>query len=76
MRNAPAQFQRFMDGVLGSLRWIAALVYIDDVVVFSDNFEQHMSHLRRLLESAINCGLKFSLKKCRFGYDELKVLGY
>ena len=39
LRNAQAQFQRFMDTVLGSLRWIAALVYIHDVVIFSDNFD-------------------------------------
>ena len=46
------------------------------MVIFSDNFDQHLTHLEKLLKSATDCGLKFSVKKCRFGYEELKVLGY
>lgn len=75
LRNAPAMFQRMMDQVLGNLRWIAALVYIDDVIVFSGTWEEHLAHLRVLLRSASKIGLKFHLSKCRFGYDELRLLG-
>jgi hypothetical protein len=75
LRNAPAQFQRMMDTILGSLRWEAALCYIDDVLVFSDTWEQHLAHLRRLFTSCKEAGLVFSKDKCRFAFSELKLLG-
>jgi hypothetical protein len=75
LRNAPAQFQRMMDTILGSLRWEAALCYIDDVLVFSDTWEQHLAHLRRLFVSCKEAGLMFSKEKCRFAFSELKLLG-
>jgi hypothetical protein len=75
LRNAPAQFQRMMDTILGSLRWEAALCYIDDVLVFSDTWEQHLAHLRRLFASCRDAGLMFSKEKCRFAFSELRLLG-
>jgi hypothetical protein len=64
-----------MDQLLGFLRWIAALVYIDDVIVCSETWPEHMAHLRQLLDTAAKCGLTFSLPKCRFGFTELTMLG-
>jgi hypothetical protein len=75
LKNAPALYQRFMDHVLGSLRWTAALVYIDDVIVYSDTWTEHLGHLRQLLAAAAQCNLTFSLPKCRFGFTELTMLG-
>lgn len=75
LKNAPVQFQSFMNSVLGSLRWTAALVYIDDILVFSDDLSSHVTHLRTLLDSAISVGLKFNPDKCHFAYPSLKVLG-
>ena len=68
LKNAPLQFQCFMDSVLGSLRWTSALVYIDDILVFSDTLEAHASHLATLFDSAIAVGLKFNPTKCHFAY--------
>lgn len=76
LKNAPIQFQSFMDSVLGSLRWTAALVYIDDIHVFSDSVSSHAEHLTTLLDSAINVGLKFNPAKYHFAYPSLKVLGH
>ena len=76
LKNAPLQFQRFMDSVLGSLRWTAALVYIDDILVFSDDIAAHAEHLRALLDSAISVGLRFNPGKCHFAYPSLTVLGH
>ena len=75
LKNAPAVFPRFMDKILGSLRWTAALCYIDDVIVFSNSLEEHVEHLRQLLGAAIQAGLKFSKEKSHFGYSSLKMLG-
>ena len=76
LKNAPIQFQSFMDSVLGSLRWTAALVYIDDILVFSDSISSHADHLATLLDAAISVGLKFNPAKCHFAYPSLKVLGH
>ena len=76
LRNALLQFQRFMDSVLGSLRWTAALVYIDDILVFSADIASHTAHLRTLRDSAISVGLRFNPSKCHFAYPSLKVLGH
>jgi hypothetical protein len=75
LKNAPAIYQRFMDQLLGSLRWNAALVYIDDVIIYSDTWTEHLHHLKQLLTSAEMCNLTFSLPKCRFGFAEITMLG-
>lgn len=76
LRNAPAIFQRLMDKyVLGKLRWQRALVYIDDVIVFSATLEEHLEALDTILSNAARIGLRFSAAKCFFGYPSLKVLG-
>ncbi|KAE8241928.1 hypothetical protein A4X13_0g7201 [Tilletia indica] len=75
LRNAPAFFQRFMDKVLGPLRWNQAVVYIDDSVVATDTMEEHLSALEQLFHSAESVGLKFSPSKCTFAVPSLVLLG-
>lgn len=75
LKGAPAHFQRFMDGLLGQLRWQSAMVYLDDVVVYSTSIEDHVASLQTLLASAIDVGLKFDPRKCHFALSSLKLLG-
>lgn len=76
LRNAPAVFQRLMETkVLGQLRWQQALVYIDDVVVYSASLPEHVQALDKILSNASSIGLKFSSKKCFFAYPSLRLLG-
>ncbi|KAE8218095.1 hypothetical protein CF319_g7960 [Tilletia indica] len=75
LRSAPAYFQRFMDGLLGPMRWITALVYLDDVVVYTKTLEDHLAALAQLLEAAERSGLRFSPAKCTFAVRELNLLG-
>lgn len=75
LKNSGAVFQRFMDAILGSLRWVAALAYIDDVILFSKTIAQHANDLDVLLQRAIASGLKFAPNKCHFGYTNLALLG-
>jgi hypothetical protein len=65
-----------MDVLLGSLCWVCALVYIDDIVIYTDTWAEHIRALHTLLTSAEKMGVRFSLQKCKFGYDRLKVLGH
>ncbi|KAE8229428.1 hypothetical protein CF326_g5602 [Tilletia indica] len=75
LRNAPAFFQRFMDKVLGPLRWNQAVIYIDDAVVATDTMEEHITALHQLFASAEAVGLKFSPSKCTFAVPSLVLLG-
>lgn len=43
--NAPATFQMVMNMILKGLTWKHCLVYIDDINVWSDNFDNHLKHL-------------------------------
>ena len=55
--NAPATFQRMMDLVLADLKWTTCLVYLDDVIVFSTTFSQHLERLESVLRCIQEAGL-------------------
>ena len=74
-RNGPAIFQRVMQGVLAPFLWLFALVYIDDIVIFSKTFEEHMNHLDLVFKAIAKSGITLSPKKCNLGYHSLQLLG-
>ena len=74
--NAPATYQRLMELVLAGLTWEYCLVYIDDVIVFSKTFEDHLMHLRQVFERFRSADLKLKGKKCSFFRHEVKYLGH
>ena len=76
LRNAPATFQRFMSTVLAGLTNQFVLVFLDDIIIYSNSPEEHLIHLRRVLERLSQHGLKCALDKCRFGQTELEYLGH
>jgi len=64
--NAPSTFQRLMDRVLRDLKNINCLVYVDDIIIFSDSWQDHISDVRAVLTSLITAGLRCKLDKCKF----------
>ncbi|CAF4640479.1 unnamed protein product, partial [Rotaria magnacalcarata] len=63
LTNAPATFQRLMDLVLGGLKWSCALVYLDDIIVYSSTFQSHLQHLNSVLERIQSSGLTLHISK-------------
>ena len=76
LMNAPATFQRLMDVVLAGVKWQCCLVYLDDVVIFSPTFEQHMTDLRNVFQALRTANLTVKLPKCQFCRREMKYLGH
>lgn len=76
LTNAPATFQRLMERVLGGLQWQICLVYIDDIIIFSRTFEQHLESLDQVFERLEWAGLKLKPKKCHLFRKKVKYLGH
>lgn len=74
--NAPATFQRMMQHVLGDLIYTKAPVYLDDVNIHSETFEQHLLDLQEVFDLIRKANLKLSKEKCHFCKDEIEFLGY
>ena len=74
--NAPAMFQRLMQNCLGELNFTYALIYLDDVIVYSKTEEEHLVHLRAVLERFMENGLKLKPSKCNFFRTEINYLGH
>ena len=73
--NAPAGFQRFINSCLAQLSDEICTAYLDDVLVFSKTFEEHIRNLRKVLKCLREKGVKLNLKKCHFFKEEIRYLG-
>lgn len=76
LTNAPATFQRLMDIVLAGLKWQCCLVYLDDVVIYSPTFEQHLIDLEKIFQTLKSANLTLKASKCQFCRREMKYLGH
>ena len=74
--NAPATFQRAMDILLAGLSWKICLVYLDDVIVFSASFKEHLKHLELVFSRFVDANLTLKKEKCSFFQTEVKYLGH
>ena len=74
--NAPATFSRLMDRVLAGLHWETCLFYLDDIIVFSSTWEEHLARLRGVFERLRHAKLKLGAAKCTFAAKEVSYLGH
>lgn len=76
LANAPATYQRLMVQCLGELHMVDCFIYLDDVIIFSATFEEHIEKLGRVLQRLREHGIKLSPKKCSFFQQRVKYLGF
>lgn len=74
--NAPSTFQRLMEKCVGDLHLSEVLVFLDDLIVFSETLEEHELRLLRVLQRLKDYGLKLSHEKCQFFRTSVKYLGH
>ena len=76
LMNAPTAFQSVMSHVMRGLNWRILLVYLDDIIVFSHSFTQHLHHLTAVFDRIRSANLKIQPAKCQFGLTQVTYLGH
>ncbi|MBW0553316.1 hypothetical protein O181_093031 [Austropuccinia psidii MF-1] len=77
IKNAPAYFERMMDTLFQEeILEVWMVVSIDDIIIYSETWEDHVQYIDRGLSKCTPMNLKISLKKCNFGQQELLALGH
>ncbi|KAI5316881.1 hypothetical protein L3X38_036588 [Prunus dulcis] len=74
--NAPATFMRLMNEVLRPFIDDFVIVYLDDILIFSVTWEDHLHHIAQVLEVLRTNQLQLNGKKCEFGKQHLVYLGF
>ncbi|CAC5409542.1 Transposon Ty3-I Gag-Pol polyprotein,Transposon Ty3-G Gag-Pol polyprotein [Mytilus coruscus] len=74
--NAPVTFQCCIELILRSLQWQTVLIYLEDVIIYSSNIDEHFKHLNEVLTRLKNAGLKLKPSKCDLIKEEILYLGH
>lgn len=77
LKTAPAIFQRILSSIIRKYNLTGfAVNYIDDILVFSKSFAEHIEHLASLFKAIMEEGFKLKFSKCTFASDSVKYLGH
>jgi len=76
LTNALAAFQHFMNNVFFDLLDMCIVVYLDNILIYSDNIAQHQSHVKEILKRLRKAELYTKVEKCEFHSDSIEYLGY
>ena len=76
LTNAPPNFQRLMNKVLHGLDWKICLIYIDDIIIFSSTFQEHLHRLALVFSRLREANLKLKPSKCKFASHSVDFLGF
>lgn len=76
LTNAPSTFQRLMETCMGELNLRECLIFLDDVLIFSKTFDEHVTRLEAVFQRLEQHGLKLNPSKCEFFSTRVAYLGY
>jgi hypothetical protein len=74
--NAPATMMRCMNTILGEFIGKFVWVYSDDILIFSDTYEDHLDHLKQVFHKLAKAHFFLKMEKCQFLTSELRLLGH
>lgn len=77
LKTSPSIFQRILSNIIRKHNLSAfAVNYIDDILIFSKSFEEHLKHLSQLLEAITSEGFRLKFSKCSFAENSVRYLGH
>ena len=76
LTNAPATFQHFMNDIFQDMSDLFVVVYLDDILVFSESIELHQGHVQRVLSRLWENNLHVKPEKSLFHTHSIKFLGF
>ncbi len=76
LQNAPSTFQRLMTSCFGDLNFTHLLIYLDDIIIFSKSFNEHLERLQLAFDRLREHGLKLKPSKCQLVRKEVQYLGH
>ena len=76
LTNAPAAFQRFMNDIFSDMLDVHVIIYLDDILIYSDDPAEHKKHVREVLRRLRQNGLYCKPEKCHFDTDTVNYLGF
>ena len=76
LTNGPPTFQRIVNQILGPSRWKHVLAYIDDIIVYSQSFTDHLRHVEEVCSLLKNANFKLNVEKCEVARAEILFLGH
>ena len=74
--NAPSTFQRCMELIFRGLQWKVVLIYLDDIIIFSETFKTHLERINMVFERLRSAGFKLKPSKCELFREGVTFLGH
>ena len=76
LTNAPAAFQQFMNDIFSDLLDVCVVIYLDDILIYSNDMSEHHRHVKEVLKHLCKAGLYAKAEKCEFHSELVEYLGY
>eukprot|EP00111_Clytia_hemisphaerica_P016400 TCONS_00048555-protein len=74
--NGPSKFERLLEDIFRNELWDFVSIFIDDIIIHSKTFEEHLEHIQIVFQRLREAGLKMKRKKCHFCVPTLNFLGH
>ena len=76
LTNAPTAFQQFMNDIFSDLLDVCIVIYLDNILIYSNNMSEHHQHVKEVLKCLCKTGLYAKAEKCEFHSKSVEYLGY
>jgi len=76
LTNTPSAFQHLMSEIFANMLDVCTIIYLDDILIYSDSITEHKKHVRKVLQWLCTNGLYASPTKCVFYHDKVEFLGF
>ena len=74
--NAPAAFQQFMNDIFSDLLDVCVMIYLNDILIYSNNMSEHHQHVKEVLKHLCKAGLYAKVEKCEVHSESVEYLRY